>query len=65
LFLARHSSDQVFCSTILGKVKHRVDSVFAFEDLLKAYEKVISGRCVGKVVIEVPAAQPPTSTDAA
>ncbi len=51
--------------TILGKVKHRVDSVYAFEDVLKAYEKVISGRAVGKIVVEVPAAQPPTSTDSA
>ena len=46
----------------LGKVKHRIDSVYAFEDVLKAYEKVTSGRAVGKVVVEVPAAQQETSS---
>ena len=51
--------------TSIGKIKHRTDSVYAFEDVLKAYEKVISSRAVGKVIVEVPAAQPPASTDPA
>jgi len=37
--------------------------VYAFEDVLKAYEKVISGRAVGKIVVEVPAAQQSTFID--
>ena len=49
----------------LGKIKHRVDSVYAFEDVLKAYEKVISGRAVGKVVVEVHAVRAPGSTGSA
>ncbi|KAH9915045.1 NAD-P-binding protein [Epithele typhae] len=36
-----------------GKVKPLVDSVFAFEDALKAYERVMTGRATGKVVIKV------------
>ncbi|KAI0724610.1 NAD(P)-binding protein [Cerioporus squamosus] len=36
-----------------GKVKPLVDSVFAFEDTLKAYERVQTGRATGKVVVKV------------
>ncbi|EKM55673.1 uncharacterized protein PHACADRAFT_195714 [Phanerochaete carnosa HHB-10118-sp] len=36
-----------------GKVKGVVDSVFAFEDVLKAYERVMEGRSTGKVVVRV------------
>ncbi|TFK93483.1 NAD-P-binding protein [Polyporus arcularius HHB13444] len=36
-----------------GKVKPLVDSVFAFEDTLKAYERIRTGRATGKVVVKV------------
>jgi len=36
-----------------GKLKPQVDSVFAFEDLLKAYERILSGRAKGKVVVQL------------
>ncbi|KAH9934871.1 uncharacterized protein B0H18DRAFT_490659 [Fomitopsis serialis] len=36
-----------------GKVKPLVDSVYAFEDALKAYERLLTGRATGKVVIKV------------
>lgn len=38
-----------------GKVKGVVDSVFAFEDVLKAYERVMEGRSAGKIVVKVDA----------
>ena len=37
----------------LGKVKPIVDSVFTFEDVLKGYERVMSSRASGKVVVKV------------
>ncbi|TBU45081.1 NAD(P)-binding protein [Dichomitus squalens] len=36
-----------------GKVKPLVDSVFSFEDTLKAYERIKTGRATGKVVVKV------------
>ncbi|KZT51770.1 NAD(P)-binding protein [Calocera cornea HHB12733] len=36
-----------------GKLKVPVDSVFAFEDLPKAYARIMSGRANGKVVVQV------------
>ncbi|EPS94590.1 NAD-binding protein [Fomitopsis schrenkii] len=36
-----------------GKVKPLVDSVYAFEDALQAYERLMTGRATGKVVIKV------------
>ncbi|EIN07538.1 NAD(P)-binding protein [Punctularia strigosozonata HHB-11173 SS5] len=36
-----------------GKVKPVVDSVFAFEDVLKAYERLLTNRAKGKVVVKV------------
>jgi NADPH:quinone reductase-like Zn-dependent oxidoreductase len=36
-----------------GKVRPVVDSVFAFEDALKAYERIMTGRAKGKVVVRV------------
>lgn len=39
--------------TCTGKVKPVVDSVFAFEDALKAYERIMSQRALGKVVVKV------------
>ena len=39
------------CST--GKVKPVVDSTFAFEDVQKAYERILTKRACGKVVVKV------------
>ncbi|TFK27372.1 quinone oxidoreductase [Coprinopsis marcescibilis] len=36
-----------------GKVKPLIDSVFSFEDVLKAYERLITQRATGKVVVKV------------
>ena len=36
-----------------GKIRPVVDSVFAFEDVLKAYERIMSQRALGKVVVRV------------
>ncbi|OBZ65238.1 Zinc-type alcohol dehydrogenase-like protein C16A3.02c [Grifola frondosa] len=36
-----------------GKVKPVVDSVFSFEDTLKAYDRLMTGRATGKVVVKV------------
>ncbi|KAI0735098.1 NAD-P-binding protein [Earliella scabrosa] len=36
-----------------GKVKPLVDSVFAFEDVPKAYERLLTSRATGKVVVKV------------
>jgi NADPH:quinone reductase-like Zn-dependent oxidoreductase len=36
-----------------GKIKPVVDSVFAFEDTMKAYERIMTNRAKGKVVIKV------------
>ncbi|KAI0655133.1 NAD-P-binding protein [Cubamyces menziesii] len=41
-----------------GKVHPLVDSVFAFEDALKAYERLLTKRATGKIVVKVdPAAE--------
>ncbi|KAJ3536779.1 hypothetical protein NM688_g6791 [Phlebia brevispora] len=36
-----------------GKVKPVVDSVYSYEDVLKAYERIMSLRAAGKVVVKV------------
>lgn len=36
-----------------GSVKPVIDSVFGFTDVLKAYERIMSQRAVGKVVVKV------------
>ncbi|TBU35309.1 NAD(P)-binding protein [Dichomitus squalens] len=36
-----------------GKVKPLIDSVFSFEDTLKAYERIKTDRATGKVVVKV------------
>ncbi|EMD32979.1 hypothetical protein CERSUDRAFT_118408 [Gelatoporia subvermispora B] len=36
-----------------GQVKAVVDSVFEFQDALKAYERIMTGRATGKVVVKV------------
>ena len=37
----------------VGKVKPLVDSVYSFEDTLKAYERLQTGRVTGKVIVKV------------
>lgn len=37
----------------IGKVKGMVDSVYAFEDVQKAYERIMTGRATGKIVVKV------------
>jgi len=59
---SKEQSETIFKLLAEGKIKHRIDSVYAFEDVLKAYEKVTSGRAVGKVVVEVPVAQQESSS---
>ncbi|KAJ3530617.1 hypothetical protein NMY22_g8500 [Coprinellus aureogranulatus] len=41
-----------------GKIKPSVDSVYGFQDVLKAYERLMSSRAAGKVTINV--SLPPT-----
>lgn len=36
-----------------GSLKPIVDSVFEFKDALKAYDRLMSGRAKGKVVVKV------------
>ena len=36
-----------------GKVKPVVDSVFNFEDVYKGYERMMSSRAMGKVILKV------------
>lgn len=36
-----------------GKVKPLVDSVYGFDDVYKAYERVMTNRATGKVVVKV------------
>ena len=36
-----------------GKVKAIVDSVFAFDEVLDGYERVMTSRACGKVVVKV------------
>lgn len=40
-------------NVLLGKLKPTVDSVYALEDTLKAYERLMSHRAKGKVVVRV------------
>ena len=36
-----------------GKVKPVVDSIFAFDDALKAYDRIMTKHACGKVVVKV------------
>ncbi|OJT04698.1 Zinc-type alcohol dehydrogenase-like protein C16A3.02c [Trametes pubescens] len=36
-----------------GKIRPLVDSVYAFEDALKAYERILTNRATGKVIVKV------------
>jgi D-arabinose 1-dehydrogenase-like Zn-dependent alcohol dehydrogenase len=37
----------------LGSLKPVVDSVYEFEDALKAYDRLLSHRATGKVVVKI------------
>ena len=37
----------------LGKVKPVVDSIYSFDDALKAYERIMTKHACGKVVVKV------------
>lgn len=39
----------------IGKIKPLVDSVFEFGDALKAYDRLLTSRAKGKVVVKVDA----------
>lgn len=43
----------IFADIPTGKIKPVVDSVFSFEDTLKAYDRIMTKRARGKVVIRV------------
>lgn len=45
--------DSCLLKQFIGKVKPVVDSVFAFEDVQKGYDRILSQRASGKVVIKV------------
>lgn len=36
-----------------GKVKPVIDSVYKFDDVLSAYDKILTGHTRGKVVVEI------------
>jgi len=38
----------------LGKLRPVVDSVYPFDEALKAYERIMTGRAKGKVIVTVP-----------
>lgn len=38
---------------VLGKLKGVVDSVYSMEDALKGYERLMTSRAAGKVVIKI------------
>jgi NADPH:quinone reductase-like Zn-dependent oxidoreductase len=40
-------------SICLGKLRTAIDSVYAFEDVLKAYDRLLSWRATGKIIIKV------------
>lgn len=37
----------------LGKLRIPIDSVFEFDDVFSAYDRIMTGRAVGKVVVKV------------
>jgi hypothetical protein len=41
------------CSDAIGKLKPLIDSEHAFEDVLRAYERIMSNRARGKVIVNV------------
>lgn len=46
---SKRPSDRI----ITGTVQPRVDSVHEFEDVLKAYERIMSLRATGKIIVRV------------
>jgi len=55
LFVVNRKADLDTLSKLIGegKVIPLVDSTFAFEDVHKAYERILTGRAKGKVVVKV------------
>lgn len=51
ILLAMELPLKIFGDT--GKIQPVVDSVFSFDDVLEAYDRIMSGRAKGKVVIRV------------
>ncbi|TFY53735.1 hypothetical protein EVJ58_g9286 [Rhodofomes roseus] len=49
----RADQEQIATYLAEGKIKPLVDSVYSFEDALKAYERLMTSRATGKVVIKV------------
>ncbi|KAF9647155.1 NAD(P)-binding protein [Thelephora ganbajun] len=45
--------DEIAKAITDGKVKPVIDSVYKFEDVLSAYDKILTGHARGKVVVEV------------
>ena len=43
-----------------GRIKAKVDSTYAFDDVLNAYGRLMTGRAIGKVIVNI--SLPPTST---
>ncbi|KZT69073.1 NAD(P)-binding protein [Daedalea quercina L-15889] len=56
----REDLEQIARYVAEGKVKPIVDSVYSFEDTLKAYDRLLTSRATGKVVIKV---DPDVSTE--
>lgn len=48
-----HIHSQIRIDSLPGSVKPVIDSVFGFSEVLKAYERIMSQRAVGKVVVKV------------
>lgn len=45
--------DLALIEYVLGKVVGVVDSVYEMQDALKAYERILSWRATGKVVVKI------------
>ena len=50
-FLVRTATSNT--RTSIGSVKPIVDSFFDFKDTLKAFDRIMSGRAAGKVVVKI------------
>ena len=51
--LLKNLVNYILILLILGSLKPIVDSVFAFEDVIKAYDRILTTRATGKVVVKV------------
>lgn len=48
-----HGGDADLALAGIGKIRGVVDSTYGFADVLKAYEKMMSGRAAGKIIVKV------------